>query len=300
MKKRYHILAVILCFCLSCYFSNIHAQSSSRVDKSACSGIPDIFRELANNLIRDGFSQTEICRIFSHPSVRFNPRVMPRKLVHKEASLHYDMFLEKGRLERARKYLDKNRELFDKVEKEYGIPKEIKVAILLVETDLGRYLGSSLVLNTLASMAVASDFNKVKDYLPASYKSFNRQEQARLEKKLAKKSKWAYSELKSLIVYSRSNGFDIHKIKGSIFGALGLCQFMPSNALRFGVDFDKDGKVDLFDPADALASMANYLRFYGWKSHIHPRVQIEVIKHYNHSTPYARTVLEVAERVNQI
>jgi len=299
MKKGYYIFVIILGLCLW-YFSNVHAQSSSRVGKLDCPGIPNVFKELANNLVQDGFSRTEICKIFSHSSVHFNPRVMPRKVTHKETSLHYDVFLEKSRLERARKYLEKNKELFDKVEKEYGIPKEVKVAILLVETDLGRYLGSDLALNTLASMAVASDFNKVKGYLPVSYKNLNRQQQTKLIKKLTTKSKWAYSELKSLIVYSELNGLDIHKIRGSIFGAIGLCQFMPSNALKFGVDFDKDGKVDLFDPADAVASMANYLRFYGWKSHIHPKVQIKVIKHYNHSTPYAKTVLKVAEKVKQI
>ncbi len=278
----------------------VHAQDPSKGERFTCPGTPHIFHRLVKDLIRDGFSQTEICKIFSHPAVRFNPKVMPRKVTHKEASLHYDVFLEKDRLKRARRYLDRNRELFERVEKKYGIPKEIKVAILLVETDLGRYLGSSLALNTLASMAIASDLDKIKDYLPNSYKSLNKQQQARLKKKLAAKSKWAYSELKSLIIYSELNGLDIHKIKGSIFGAIGLCQFMPSNALRFGVDFNKDGKVDLFDPADAVASMANYLRFYGWKSDIHPKTQIKVIKHYNHSTPYARTVLKVAEKVKQI
>ena len=301
MKKTFfHLVTTLIFIFVSCLSS--HAQKPP-VDDSvfgACAKVPAVFKQLTASLVKDGFDQEEICRIFSHPSVRFNPKVMPRKVTHKEAALHYEKFLEKSRIKRAKKYLERNRHIFDEVEKEYGIPKEVKVAILLVETDLGRYLGSDLALNNLASMAVASDLNKVKSYLPASYKHLSPKERAKLQKRLKSKSKWAYSELKSLIIYSKTNGLDIHKIKGSIFGAIGLCQFMPSNALKFGVDFNKDGKVDLFDPADAIASMANYLQHYGWKPDLKRVSQIKVIKHYNHSTPYANTVLEVAKKVGHI
>ncbi len=294
-------ITVLFIICLFFAMSGVvFPEDAADQPLKECAGIDPVFRALAQSLVKDGFQASEVCAIFANPAVKFNPQVMPRKVVHREASLHYDIFLERQRIKRARRYLDSKKNLFASVEKEYGIPKEVKVAILLVETDLGRYLGSDLALNNLASMAVASDFNKVRAYLPDSYKKLSKRERKRIQRKLEAKSKWAYSELKSLIIYANLNGLDIHKIKGSIFGAIGLCQFMPSNALRFGVDFNKDGKVDLFDPADALASMANYLQFYGWKPNIHKKGQIRVIKHYNHSTPYARTVLKVAEKVRQI
>ena len=256
-----------------------------------------VFHDLVSRLVADGFDQTEINRFFSDSRVRFDHRIMPRKISHNEKKLHYDIFLEDNRINRAKNYLQANGHLLDSIEKEYGIPKEVKVAILLVETDLGRYVGSSLAFNTLASMAVADDFERIKPYLPPEYKHLSRTEQNKIAKRMKKKSRWAYSELKSLIIYCSLNNLDILSIKGSIFGAIGLCQFMPSNALKFGVDYDKDGKVDLFSPADALASMANYLKFYGWKDNLPHKRQIKVIKHYNHSTPYARTVLKVAQRV---
>ena len=299
MVRSLPILFVFVLFYLALPTALL-AADSTKDSLGGCKGIDPVFRQLAKSLTEDGFQASEVCSIFSNPAVKFNPRVMPRKIAHREASLHYDVFLEKKRIERARKYLESKKDIFASVEKEYWIPKEVKVAILLVETDLGRYLGSDLALNNLASMAVASDFNKIRAYLPDSYKKLSKRERERIQRKLEAKSKWAYSELKSLIIYSNLNGLDIHKIKGSIFGAIGLCQFMPSNALKFGVDFNKDGKVDLFDPADAVASMANYLQFYGWKSDLCEKVQIRVIKHYNHSTPYARTVLKVAEKVKQI
>jgi len=264
---------------------------------TGCQNVPLIFEGLADKLIDDGFDQQEVCNLFSNRAVRFDPHVMPRKVTHDEDKLHYDIFLEKERIARARTFLVKNRKLLSAIERDYGIPKEIKVAIRLVETDLGRYLGSGLAFNTLASMAVADDFGRIRDFLPPEYNDLSKRELKSIKKRMAQKSEWAYSELKSLILYSKLNKLDIFKIKGSVFGAIGLCQFMPSNALRFGVDYDRDGKVDLFEPADALASMANYLKYYGWKQDIALSRQLRVIMHYNHSRPYARTVIKVADRV---
>ncbi len=265
-----------------------------------CQNVPEIFKELTEKLLADGFDQRMVCKIFTDKRVRFNPKVMPRKMVHKESKLNYDVFLDDRRIKRAKNYLSAYSKLFNSIEQEYGIPKEIKVAILLVETDLGRYLGSSLAINTLASMAVAKDFDSIKKYLPIKYKKITNKTKQRLNKKLLKKSTWAYSELKSLLIYAQKNNLDIFNIKGSIFGAIGLCQFMPSNALKFGVDYNKDGKVDLFDPADAIASMANYLRYYGWQGKLDYKKKMKVIMHYNHSKPYARTVIKVANKVSNM
>lgn len=258
---------------------------------------PSVFQELARKLITDGFDKSEINGLFSNSSVRFDNRIMPLKIKHNETKLHYDIFLRQKRIDRARHYLRDNKQLLTSIEKEYGIPKEVKIAILLVETDLGRYLGTGLAFNTLASMAVADDFELMTPFLPPEYQKMSARERKKIEKRMKRKSEWAYSELKSLILYSNLNNIDIFSIKGSIFGAIGLCQFMPSNALKFGVDYDKDGRVDLFSPADALASMANYLRYYGWTDNLPWDRQMKVIMHYNHSTPYARTVIKVAKKV---
>lgn len=291
MKTR--IILLLFMFFASCFFQSGFCANYL----SACQKVPDVYKELVKNLISDGFEKGFVCKIFSDKRIKFNPKVMPRKVTHKEAKLHYDIFLERERIDRARAFLKENKILFASVERDFGVPREIKAAILLVETDLGRYLGSSLAINTLSSMVVAKDFNAIRPYLPKEYNQLKSAQRKKIEKKLAKKSRWAYLELKSLLIYSQLNKMDIFSIKGSIFGAIGLCQFMPSNALKFGVDYNKDGKVDLFDPADALASMANYLRYYGWKDGLKFKGKLKVIKQYNHSTPYAKTVIKVAERI---
>jgi len=221
---------------------------------------------------------------------------MPRKLSHKESKLNYSQFLRPERLSRASAFLDMHKELLIRIEGEYGVPKEIKVAILLVETDLGRYLGPDRAFNILASMAAATDIDRVKPWFPPEL--LKSTERERVEKKLKDKSQWAYEELRALLVYSEQNKIDPLEIKGSIFGAIGLCQFMPSNALRFGIDHDQNGKIDLFLKPDALASMANYIRHYGWKDNLSRKEQEAVILRYNYSRPYARTILDVAERLS--
>jgi membrane-bound lytic murein transglycosylase B len=84
---------------------------------------------------------------------------------------------------------------------------------------------------------------------------------------------------------------------GSIYGAIGLCQFLPSNILPYGVDADHDGRINLFTKADALYSIANYLREHGWKDNMDEVSRREAILSYNKSSVYANTVLAVAQKL---
>ncbi|NDY43530.1 lytic murein transglycosylase [Dissulfurirhabdus thermomarina] len=257
-----------------------------------------VFAPLRQRLIRDGYPPAFVHSLFERPEVRFDPRVMPRKLTHDESRIDYARFLRPERLARAHAFLDRNRDLLVSIEARFLVPKEIKVAILLVETDLGRYLGAGRAFNILASMAAAGDLERVRPWIPGRLLRPETVEKTR--RLLRKKARWAYEELKALIEYAARNGQDLLSIRGSIFGAIGLCQFMPTNALRFGVDEDGDGRVDLFEKPDALASMANYLRCHGWEPEMDREKQEAVILSYNPSRPYARTVLAVAERLQDM
>ncbi|MDA8161820.1 MAG: lytic murein transglycosylase [Desulfobacteraceae bacterium] len=249
---------------------------------------------IINRLIEDGENKTKIIQLFARPEVRFDPRVMPRKLTHNELKLDYGKFLMPDRIERADRFLEENKQLLNQIEREYGVPKEIYVAILLIETDLGRNTGGALAFNVLASMALASNIKEIDQWLPYGLGSDEMEEMAA---RMKKKSEWAYQELHSLLDYAQQNGMDPLNIRGSIFGAIGICQFMPSNAIFFGVDQDGDGRVDLFSRPDAIASMANYLRSYGWAPGIDRETEEQVILKYNYSRPYADTVLSVAEKL---
>ncbi|MEI7590300.1 MAG: lytic transglycosylase domain-containing protein, partial [Deltaproteobacteria bacterium] len=82
-----------------------------------------------------------------------------------------------------------------------------------------------------------------------------------------------------------------------IYGAIGICQFMPSNVFIYGVDVDGDGAVNLFDKQEAFHSVANYISKTGWKKNLSRKEQATVIYQYNHSNTYVETVLTVMEKL---
>ncbi|MCP4721788.1 MAG: transglycosylase SLT domain-containing protein, partial [Desulfobacteraceae bacterium] len=88
-------------------------------------------------------------------------------------------------------------------------------------------------------------------------------------------------------------------IKGSYAGAMGIPQFMPSNALTLAKDGNNDGRVDLFNHADAISSVANYLKHHGWKPGIPRQRQHEVLFRYNHSNYYVDTLLKVSDKLKE-
>ena len=123
-----------------------------------------------------------------------------------------------------------------------GVPPEVVVGIVGVESIYGRQMGDFRVIDALATLAF--DF-------PPGRKD---------------RSAFFRDELESWFVLCRSEGVDPLAWRGSYAGAIGMAQFMPSSFNRYAVDFDGDGHVDLHtDPADVIGSVANYLAEFGWK-----------------------------------
>ncbi|WP_297056916.1 lytic murein transglycosylase [Thermosulfurimonas sp.] len=251
-----------------------------------------VFKPLEQQLIRDGLSAELVKRVFADPRVRFLPQIMPRKLTWDETKLPYQQFLKPQRLARARAFLKDYAPLLREIENTYGVDKEILVGLLLVESDLGRHRGRYRIFNVLASMAVSADWQRVKPYLPPG---LSPEEEARFREIMARRSRWAYRELRVLLKLSRKYGMDPLALKGSIFGAFGYPQFVPSSFREYAVDGNGDGRIDLYTLTDALASAANYLRAHGWRPGLSREEKKRVLMTYNHSEPYAETILKIAE-----
>ncbi len=288
MCKKIIVLLIIGLFCVLNPF-NTYATNKTQHE------ISPIWQGIVKELIKDGENPKYITELFSSPLVHFDPRALPRKLTHKELMVDYKKFYNPNRIKRAQIWLKKHKKILLKTYKKYGVPPQLITAILLVETDLGRHIGHVSAFNMLASMAATKDFKKILDYIPK--KSLKSVDLKRLRYFAKVKSSWAYKELKALIDYAKKNKLDPLKIKGSIFGAIGLCQFMPSNAIKFGIDGDGDGTVNLFDVDDAVASMANYLKYYGWHKGLNKEEKLQVILQYNYSRPYAKTILDIANKL---
>lgn len=268
-----------------------------------------VWDPLVARLAADGLDGAAVSALFGSPDVAFDASIMAKKVdsmvknrfepvtVTKRTleKSGYRRFLDPWTIAKAGRYMAENREIFSAAERTYGVPAEVVAAILLVETKLGSYLGDREAFGVLASMALCSDFELVR---PLLRNLKNSPERTAFAVQAAKdKGDWAYDELKALLVYATAKKTSPLAIPGSIYGAIGICQFMPTNALKFGVDADNDGVVDLFGQADAIHSVANYLRGHGWKPGLSEDERRAAIYSYNHSNLYVMAVLAVADRL---
>jgi membrane-bound lytic murein transglycosylase B len=251
------------------------------------------FESLQKRLITDGFDSARITRLYSRPEVYFEAKGVSGFLVHRESKLNYDQFTRKKSIEGAVKYMETHQKALERTEKEYGVDKEIITAILLVETRLGTFLGGPSILNTLSTIAALADPH-VRDMFWKNVSKSKKVTRKKLDTWAKKKSTWAYNELKAFLTYTDQVNMDPTAVLGSYSGAMGIAQFMPSNVIIFARDGDGDGRIDVFSHADAITSVASYLKHYGWKPGINRKKAYKVIYHYNHSSHYVKTVLKVS------
>ncbi|MBA3596489.1 MAG: lytic murein transglycosylase B [Methylibium sp.] len=152
-------------------------------------------------------------------------------------------FVEPVRIRAGVQFWRDNEPALREAEARWGVPAEIVVGIVGVETLYGRHMGSYRVLDALATL------------------SFDFPKEARRDR-----SGYFRSELEHYLLLCRSRDIDPLSVLGSYAGASGMPQFMPSSILYYAVDFDGDGRTDLHgSPTDVIGSVANYLAEFGWQ-----------------------------------
>ena len=252
------------------------------------------FKIVQTKLIQDGFPAEKIKVIYQDSRVKFERRGSGLFFVHSEAKLNYDQFTNKWSINQARKYMRKHSAQLEKTEKAYGVDKRVITAIILDETGLGTTLGQRSILNSLSSLSAFADPAVRNEF----WKNFKRKDEISrpdYEKRAIRKSKWAYRELKAFLEYTQREKFDPVGIQGSYAGALGIAQFMPTTLMAYARDGNQDGVIDLFTHADAMASIASFLKRFGWKPGIDTEKAKKVIYRYNHSNYYVNTILKISE-----
>ncbi len=148
------------------------------------------------------------------------------------------IFVTSKRISKGKQFLQQHREILQRAEKEFGVPAEIITAIVGVETYYGTRSGRTNVFNSLVTLAF--------DYPP--------------------RSPFFRSELEQFLLLTREEDVDVNNVRGSYAGAMGMPQFISSSYRHYAVDFDGDGKRDLWNStADVIGSVANYFREHGWK-----------------------------------
>ena len=154
-------------------------------------------------------------------------------------------FIEPKRIEAGAAFWQRHQATLARAEQTYGVPASIIVGVLGVETLYGQHMGNFRILDALATLAF--------DFPQAHPRARERQAFFR-------------GELEQFVRLAERSGTDPQSWRGSYAGAMGLPQFMPSSWRHYAVDFDGDGRIDLFNsPADAIGSVASYFKAFQWK-----------------------------------
>nr|WP_310137052.1 lytic murein transglycosylase B [Burkholderia ambifaria] len=197
---------------------------------------------------RNGFDSASLHALFS----RISYSATAVKLVKPAASptvknwnVYRSRFIEPIRINAGVKFWKANQATLQRASEEFGVPPEVIVGIIGVETIYGRYMGNFRVLDALTTLTFDYPDTPNRDSRQATFRK----------------------NLEDFLVWTRDNQLDPTTVLGSYTGAIGIPQFLPSSIREYAVDFDGTGHVDLrSSPVDAIGSVANYLKQHGWET----------------------------------
>jgi len=200
---------------------------------------PEVKSFIGELVERHGFDAAKLERVFARAQRLDAPLQLIVPAERPSWQDYRAQFVNENRIARGAAFWKVNRRALARAERKYGVPAAVIVAILGVETNYGRNMGRYRVVDALATLAF--------DYAPRA--SFFR------------------GELEQYLLLARESRLDVFALQGSYAGAIGIPQFMPGSVRRYAVDFDGDGAIDLRrSSADAIGSVANFLREHGWRS----------------------------------
>ncbi len=214
---------------LACWFV------ATSADAATLPGIPEFIDQM---VAHHQFKREELQHAFEHAQHR--PAVI--EAISRPATIkpwleYRAAFVNPQRIKLGLKFWEKYPRTLRRAEKKYGVPQEIIIAVIGVETIYGKNAGNFRTLDALTTLAF--DYPRRADFFR--------------------------SELEQYLLLSRELQLDMLAVRGSYAGALGIPQFMPGSYRKYAVDFNGNRKIDLLhEDSDAIGSVANYLQGYGW------------------------------------
>jgi len=240
LRYGYKFLRMAL-FLLSCLFS----VPTFAADTETIAVVPLNQREDVKEFIdmmvtQHQFNREELVTLFGvikcQPSII---KIMDKPAEGKPWKDYRPIFVTPQRIKDGVAFWQQNEKVLSQVEKQYGVPASVVVAILGAETFYGRLKGDYLVIESLSTLGF--------DY--------------------PRRAPFFKDQLAEFLLLTREEKLDPLHLKGSYAGAMGPGQFMPSNYRKYAVDYDNSGKRDLLNNMDdAIASVGNYLKEYGWQT----------------------------------
>lgn len=228
-NKISHLLIIIFAMC----FSSIAAADIG-------------FENWKKSFRQQALSEGVLPRVFDQSLAGISPDPQVIELDSNQAEFTRNIWdyinnaTSKARIKKGKTLMREHRNLFNEIEARYGVQREIITAIWAMESDFGRNYGNNYVLRSLATLAYSSSSKKRTDF--------------------------ARNELLLTLKIIQTKKIDAKQLVGSWAGAMGQPQFMPSSYLNYGVDYDRDGRIDLWNSIpDVFASIANFLAESGWR-----------------------------------
>jgi membrane-bound lytic murein transglycosylase B len=219
------------------------SDSSLRVASGDFAGRADVERFISQ-MEAKGLNRGELVRLFERtradPSIigymdkQWRPATGPTGSWTRYRGRH----ITPGMLDKGAAFWTRHASTLDQASRKYGVPAEYIVAIIGIETRWGGFMGTHRIIDALATLAF--------DY--------------------PRRAEYFRDELAQYLLMAKDQGFDPLQPVGSFAGAMGLGQFMPSSWHGYAVDFDGDGRRDLWDPEDAIGSVARYFSSHGWQT----------------------------------
>lgn len=199
---------------------------------------PEVEAFIGEMVHKHEFKRAALRRMFSQ--VQSRPAILRAISAPATAKPWYEfrsLYVNATRITGGLRFWEQHAATLARARRDYGVPEEVIVAIIGIETLYGRNTGSFRVLDALSTLAF--------DYPP--------------------RADLFMAELEQYLLLSRETSLKALDLKGSYAGAMGIPQFLPSSYRKYAVDFDGDGRRDLNGVTDAIGSVANYLRVFGWK-----------------------------------
>ena len=252
---RFAIAIFLIAACVrTTWAEDLKPLKNTAVSRSAASqGPPYATRDDAMRYADDLARRRDLDPVWVRDAIgqsRFNPTVS--RLMQpatqpfvKNWRVYRSRFIDPVRIGAGVRFWLSNQPTLERAEKEYGVPIEIIVGIIGVETIYGRDTGSFRVMDALSTLAF--DF-------PANHP------------RAKERSEFFKGEIEQFLTLQNRLGSNPFDVKGSFAGAMGMPQFMPSSRVKYAVDFDGDGAIDLWNsPADVIGSVANYFKAFNWQ-----------------------------------
>lgn len=236
-------------------------------------GFPAWIEQFKKEASRAGISQRTLNRAFAN--VRYATKTISADRNQRSFKLSFEQFMQKrganSIISQGRKLKQRNARMFDALERKYGVPAGPLIAIWGMESGFGRFMGNQHTVSAVATLA------------------YDCRRSAFFTEQL-------YAQLQLI-----QKGWLSPDFRGAAHGEIGQTQFLPANVVRFGVDGDRNGSVNLGTTADALASTANFLRGHGWRrgaGYQPGQTNFRAIRGWNEAGVYQKAIAHIGAAID--